>query len=533
MQLRLALPSRPGALLRLAACAAALASADVAHAAGLTAREEVGKRIFLTGESPSGAEITAVIGQDGTPLPATSLPCGSCHGEDGTGRAEGGANPGPVIWSELTKTYGHVHADGRRHPRFDAQSLARAVRDGVDPAGNPLDLTMPRYVLSAEDLESLTAYLRRLEGDIDPGIGPDELRIGTVLPTRGALAATGREMRSALEARLAAVNATGGLHGRRLRLVVEGYDSDGGPAAAAVSARRLVEGGRVFALVSGFSPAAEQALWALADRARVPLVGPFTLFGSQPDSPSPWVFHLLAGVREQGRVLADFAAARSGTSRPPVAILHPRDPLLAEAAAAAGARFAAKGFEAVEVIAFTSGRLPASLADELKASGTKMVLYLGDDSDLAALTRAAGAADWAPYLLVPGGLAARAAVVAPAAFQHRIFLAVPTLPSDEKGGPIVRLAALDASGGAGHRAARIAADSAARVLTEGLRRAGRSLSRRALVESLEGLYRFDAGLLPSITYGPNRRVGALGAYVVVADVEAHTLHPVGGWQPLE
>ena len=56
---------------------------------------------------------------------------------------------------------------------------------------------------------------------------------------------------------------------------------------------------------------------------------------------------------------------------------------------------------------------------------------------------------------------------------------------------------------------------AAAVLTEGLRQAGRRLGRSELLAGLESLYRFETGLTPPLTYTPNRRVGANGAWVVI------------------
>ena len=64
-----------------------------AWAAELTATQRAGKKIYLEGESPSGAEITVRIGRDASTLPGTAATCGSCHGADGLGRPEGGALP--------------------------------------------------------------------------------------------------------------------------------------------------------------------------------------------------------------------------------------------------------------------------------------------------------------------------------------------------------------------------------------------------------------------------------------------------------
>ncbi|HEY6099303.1 MAG TPA: ABC transporter substrate-binding protein, partial [Anaeromyxobacter sp.] len=142
--------------------------------------------------------------------------------------------------------------------------------------------------------------------------------MGTVLPTAGQNAEIGRAMRTVLETDLAALNRGGGLNGRKLRLVVGGYDGSRGPEAAIAAARRLVTGGRVLALVSGFFPAAEQQVFDLAEKEHLPIVGPLTLYASQAGPANPWVFHLLGGVREQARVLVDFAAERLFLAYPTV-----------------------------------------------------------------------------------------------------------------------------------------------------------------------------------------------------------------------
>jgi len=67
------------------------------------------------------------------------------------------------------------------------------------------------------------------------------------------------------------------------------------------------------------------------------------------------------------------------------------------------------------------------------------------------------------------------------------------------------------------------------VLVEGLKRVGREVRREKLIEALEGLYAFQTGLIPPLTYGPNRRVGILGASVVAVDLAAQRLVPANAW----
>jgi ABC-type branched-subunit amino acid transport system substrate-binding protein len=519
------------ALLATALVSAALLG-GAAGADDLSPAERAGKLVYSRGESPSGGEITARIGRDASPLPGSVAPCGTCHGADGRGRPEGSALPTAITWPELAKPYGHAHPTGRKHPAFDAGSLARAIREGIDPAGNALDPVMPRYAMSDADLASLLAYLRVLERDLDPGISKGALRIGTALPTRGKLAGVGTGMRKVLDLRVQELNRAGGVNGRRIELVVAGYDADAGGGLAAV--QRLVADDHVFALVSGFFPFDESAVAALAEAEKMPFVGPFTLFARQPESVNPWVFHLMGGLREQARVLASHVSRDLGIEPSQVAVLHPDDDRAKDAAAAARTQLGPKGEEA-EVLAYAGATPDPAVAARLREQGVRAVLFLGSDAELAAFARAADAAGFAPYLLASGTLAARAAVRLPPSFQGRVRLAYPSIPSDESPAASAELARLRAKAGISdhNRASQVAAFVAFDVMVEGLRRTGRTLSRERLVATLEGLYDLETGLLRPIRFGPNRRVGTLGAYVVAVDLEQGSFSPVGGWRELE
>lgn len=497
----------------------------------LTPQEEAGRSIFLSGKSPSGREISATLGA-GLRLPASAVPCASCHGEDGLGRPEGGVLPPAITWAELTKPYGHVHPGGRKHPAFSDKSLALSITEGVDAGGNRLAPTMPRYSMASEDVTSLLAWMRRLDDGVGPGMTDTSLRLGVVLPLQGAGGEPGRAMRGVLEAYAEQLNASGGVHGRTLELVFVDYG--GGGAQGLANLQRLVEQRSIFALLSGLVPDAERALVELAEREQVPLIGPLTLSVRGGGPPGRQAFFLLSDPREQALVLAGYAARQLSLNDPGTVILHPRDEGLAQTAQKARERLGALGWKRVELLGYERGRFDAALAVDLKRRGTRVLLFLGNDAELAALTDKARALDWAPYLLLPGTLSARAAAKAPALFQGRIFLAYPSLPSDEQPHARQALAHLRARDPAPeeHRLAQVSAYTAARLLTEGLRRCGRQLSRTRLLEHLEGLYAFETGLAPPLSYGPNRRVGALGAYVVTVDLPQGRFRPVTGWVAL-
>ncbi|ATB41702.1 hypothetical protein CYFUS_007172 [Cystobacter fuscus] len=498
---------------------------------GLTAHEQAGRKIYLEGQSPTGREISAEIGM-GARLPGSAVPCANCHGEEGLGQSEGGLRPPEITWSQLTKPYGHLHPNGRKHASFSDKSVARAVTEGVDPDGNRLDPAMPRYSMSAEDMASLLAYLQHLEEQGDPGLTESEIRLGVVLPTRGRLGEMGRAMAGLLSAYCDALNASGGIHGRRLELVLAEYDSDLGTGLS--SARELLARGSVFALLSGLVPGAERELAVLAEQERVPLIGPLTPWTWEGGPPGRQVFYTLSGVGAQVQVLAEYAARALHTHGPRVAIIHPAQESLAEAARVARGRFRAHGWERVEVLRYERGRFDPEVATRLKQSGTRLVLFLGNEEELAGLMGKARALGWAPYLLLSGSLSARAAMEAPAFLDGHLFLAYSSLPSDERPDAVASFNRLRAGVHASerHRLPQVSAYTAAAVLTEALRRTGRQLSRARLLGHMESLYAFETGLMPPVSYGPDRHVGARGAYVVTVELTTRTFRPLGGWRAL-
>ena len=81
--------------------------------------------------------------------------CGSCHGADGRGgtlRMMGGAAiQAPDV------TYDALVQSG-----FTDATIRRAILNGLDESGEPLDAAMPRWQMSPADLGTTIAYLKEL-----------------------------------------------------------------------------------------------------------------------------------------------------------------------------------------------------------------------------------------------------------------------------------------------------------------------------------------------------------------------------------
>ena len=130
-----------------------------------------GERIYLTGTSAndiitySWAEGFAggmmggrgMMGEQGM----MQLSCADCHGPNGRGSqvvlAMTEIDAPDIRWSTLTQP-GQMD-----HPPYTEETFERAVTQGLDPGGSPLDPTMPRWQMSEQDLADLITFLKTLD----------------------------------------------------------------------------------------------------------------------------------------------------------------------------------------------------------------------------------------------------------------------------------------------------------------------------------------------------------------------------------
>jgi len=123
---------------------------------GTGSYSSVGERIFLTGVGSDGEPIkrTAPAVSEGS-LMMGGNGCGSCHGADGRGGSitmmMGTAIKTPDI------TYDALVKEG-----FTDATIKRAIREGLDEAGKPLEDAMPRWQMSDADVAATIAYLKVL-----------------------------------------------------------------------------------------------------------------------------------------------------------------------------------------------------------------------------------------------------------------------------------------------------------------------------------------------------------------------------------
>ena len=491
---------------------------------------ERGRQIYVETTSPSGGEIVALMGTGEAEVEVDGLavPCSGCHGRDGRGRPEGGVTPTDITWDYLSKPYGNLHYTGRKIPPYDEKGLERAIAEAVDPAGYSFHVAMPRYRMSRQDRDDLLAYMKTLGRASDPGVADASVRIGVVLPPAGPLGPMGEALRAVLAARFDHLNQAGGIYGRRIEPVF--LAAAGTPAERQAQVAAFLRKEEVFAGVAPFFAGADGELAAVFQEQRVPVIGPFTLHPREGDLVNRYVFYLLPGLEAQGQALARFV--RGEAKNPDItAIVAPEGESL-DAAVQAITK-ACEGWPSPAVLRYGREAFrPLDAARELAAEKAEAVFFLGSAPEAVALLRAAGPLGWRPRLLVTAAGADPSLFAVPKDFAGRIFIAVPDEP-DPKAAELYQELAASRPLRREHLSAQLTALGAAEVLIEGLRRTGRGLDRETLIEKLEGFRHVPTGTTPPVTYGPSRRLGARGAYVLALDLEGRRTAPAAGWVDVE
>ena len=503
---------------------------QVAAADEAKLRENRGKQIYIQGTSRSGKEILAYLGESSLEVPGSAMPCANCHGLGGEGKPEGGVDPSNLTWESLTKPYGSTKADGRRHPAYTERGVELAITRGTDPAGNKLLNVMPRYQMTSGDMADLIAYLKRLGKDRDPGIYENRIVIGSAVPAKGPLAEMGQAVKALTSAFFDELNSQGGIYNRRVELKF--IETGETPAATRANLERLLTDEQIFAMTGAFIAGAEKELIPLLAQKEVPLIGPLTLLPQTGSPLNRQVFYLLSGTDGQVRALIDFASKKAELKNPGVAVVYPRSEINANVLEAIKDQSKKQGWGAPQSYDYVPGQFDAAGAmPKLNQANRTVVFFLGSSDEAISFMREAEKASWFPSIFLPSANAGAGIFEAPAGFDGKLFLSFPTSPADQTAEGIKEFRALAEKYKlpTKHVAAQISAYSAARILTEALKRAGKDLSREKLIQFLEGFYEYRTGLIPAISYGPNRRVGAMGAYVVTVDLKTKQFTPASGW----
>ncbi len=332
-----------------------------------------------------------------------------------------------------------------------------------------------------------------------------QLLVGQTAGFTGPVSAGVQDVTRGAKLYLDAVNAEGGVGGEKIELV--SLDDRFDPKVSAENARTLIERKGVIALFLTRGTPHTEAVLPLLDRHAVPLVGPSTGAMVLHAPLRKYVFNVRASYqREAEKAMGHLA----GIGMQRIALLTVDDSFGNDALQGALRGLGRARLEPAMRATFDRSRPDFSrIAPEVARADAQGVLIVGTAQAVAdgiAAIRAAGSKAQLVTLsnnATPGfvaGLGPNAAgTIVTQVFPNERSVAVPMVKEAQalakKGTPDGELSA-----------AMLEGYASAKVLVEGLRRAGPKPTRATLQAALEGMRRFDLGGL-EVGYSPTDHTG--------------------------
>jgi len=318
-----------------------------------------------------------------------------------------------------------------------------------------------------------------------------QLRIGQPSGFTGSVAAGVKENTEGAKLYIDAVNRHGGVHGQQVELI--SVDDKFDPATTVAVARRLITENNVLALFLNRGTPHAQALLPLLAEYHVPLVGPSTGAMALHAPVQPWVFNVRAPYQREA-IKAIKHLASLGMTR--IAVLQTDDSFGADAAIGAESGFAAAALKPVLLQKFPREKPDfAELASRVKQSDAQAVLYIGSSGSVASGVKALRAAGSTVQVVTLSNNASEGFIKLLG--EHARGVIVTQVFPNERAMTyrLIKEAQelAKAKGMAGVSPAMMEGFAAAKVLIEGLRRAGPKPTSGGLRDALESLQKFDLG----------------------------------------
>ncbi len=343
----------------------------------------------------------------------------------------------------------------------------------------------------------------------EDGITSDTIVIGQTAGFTGQVAAQVKEMTAAVRAYFDYVNRHGGINGRQLALksLDDGYDA----RRAAGNARKLIVEDKVFALAFARGTPTSEAIVPVLAELGVPLVGPATGAQSLHEPFSRYVFNVRAKYRTEAARIVDHLA---GIHVQRIAVLYQGNSFGKDALAGYEQGLRDHGLTPLAVVALDAANPAkdvAAAADKIAAVDPQAVVIAGPLQPTAAFIRNVKARGLTAQCFVLSNLSADSFIAALGDAAPGVVITQVVPYPWNIGTPLARelQAAIRESPEPGAVVSYTAMEGLvyAKVLVEGLRRAGKEPTRESFIHALENMRNVDLGGFV-VTFGPHRREGS-------------------------
>lgn len=336
------------------------------------------------------------------------------------------------------------------------------------------------------------------------GSAQAQILVGQTAGFTGAVAAGVKETTDGAKLYIDSINAKGGVNGQKIELI--SLDDKFDPKRAAENARQLIEEKNVIALFLTRGTPHTEAIIPLLDKYGVPLVGPSTGAMVLHQPVRKHVFNVRATYQREAEKAIGYLSS-VGISR--IAVVHVDDSFGTDGVAGAKKGLAAAKLEPVVMEQFDRSKPDfAPIAPKIAKADAQAVLMIASGQavvDGVAAIRAAGS----QAQIVTLSNNASSGFIKSMGKNATGVIVTQVYPSERAiTYPMVKEAAeLVLARKSGELSpAMLEGYAAAKVLVEGLRRAGARPTREKLQAALEGMHKYDLGGL-EVSFAPDHHSG--------------------------
>ncbi|HEY1326834.1 MAG TPA: ABC transporter substrate-binding protein [Casimicrobiaceae bacterium] len=357
-------------------------------------------------------------------------------------------------------------------------------------------------------------------GAADPGITANAIVIGQSAAFSGPAEMLGKEMRAGALAYFDAVNAAGGVNGRKieLRSLDDGYEPD----RAAANTRKLIGDG-VFLLFGYVGTPTSNAATPIFTAAKVPFVGPFTGAESLRNPVNRYIFNIRASYFDETDKIVE---QMTGQSLDRIAVFYQND-----AYGQAGLAGVQRAMEKRKLKIIATGTVERNTIDVAAAvksiakADPQAVIMISAYKSCAAFIKAMRAAGDNPQFMNVSFVGSKA-LAEETGTEGRGVAVSQVVPFPwNYSAPVVKeyQQAFEASSKRKDFSwTSLEGYIAAKTLVEGLRRAGADLSREHFIKSMETLREYDLGGY-YVTFTPSNHNGSRFVELTVIGKDGHFL----------
>ncbi|QQX87403.1 ABC transporter substrate-binding protein [Cupriavidus necator] len=338
----------------------------------------------------------------------------------------------------------------------------------------------------------------------EPGVTRNTIRIGQSAGITGPVAGSVKEQIAGAQVYLRTINASGGVAGRRIELVThdDGFDAKRTPD----NVRKLIDEDKVFALFMVRGTPQNESILPIIAAQKVPLVAPLTGAITLHRPVNRYVFNVRAKYQDEvARAINHLAT--SGMSR--IGIFYANDGFGRDVLEGYSAALQARGVQPAATASFARpmGDITQSVAAMNKAN-PQAVLVIGSGSEAARIIRELRRAGSEAQFVTLSNNAADS-FIRELGNDARGLIITQVVPGTNSSQMTLasEYRSLAKQQGVEPSNAGMEGFMSAKVLVEGLRRAGPDLTRERLVTALEGMRDYDLGGI-LISYSAERHTGS-------------------------